>query len=162
MKQLRCFVDEILFQRSELTQCRDRIAIVLAGSRAAGYDTSTSDYDLLGLCDAATYPLLLRDMGQDPSVAGIDISVDRKEAEQVLGREVDLAVYERLAGAMHLYKKLGFHQTEPYYDNPLTGVVCWELELNKTGIDGRYATESDRTGKSHAPWTERVAPRRAE
>ncbi len=40
-----------------------------------------------------------------------------------------------------------FHQTEPYYDNPLPGVVCWELELNKTGIDGRIAAEPDRTGE---------------
>ena len=94
MNPLRHFIHEKLLQRPELTECQNRLAIVLAGSRAIGYHTSTSDYDLLGLCDAPTYARFLRNTGHDPSVAGIDISVDRKEAEQTLGREVDFAVYE--------------------------------------------------------------------
>lgn len=94
MNQLGHFIDEKLLQRPELKECRNRLAIVLAGSRAVGYHTSASDYDLLGFCDAPTYARLLRNTGHDPSVAGIDISVDRKEAKQMLGREVDFAVYE--------------------------------------------------------------------
>ena len=87
MNQLRYFIDEKLLQRSELTEFQNRLAIVLAGSRAVGYHTSTSDYDFLGLCDAPTYAHLLRNTDHDPSIAGIDILVDQKEAEQILGRE---------------------------------------------------------------------------
>ena len=94
MNLLRRFIDDKLFQRPELVESQNRLAIVLAGSRAVGYHTPTSDYDLLGLCDASTYARILRNTDQDPSVVGIDISVDRKEAEQILGREVDFAVYD--------------------------------------------------------------------
>jgi len=37
----------------------------------------------------------------------------------------------RLTEAMHLYETLGFRKTDPYYDNPLPGVVYWELDLKK-------------------------------
>jgi hypothetical protein len=94
MNQLRYFIHEKLLQLPQLAGCQNRLAIALAGSRSVGYHTSSSDYDLLGFCDASTYARLLRNTGYEPSVAGIDISVDRKEAEQMLGREVDFAVYE--------------------------------------------------------------------
>lgn len=94
LRKLRRFVDKKLLQRPDLAECRDGLAVVLAGSRTAGYHTPVSDYDLLGLCDAPTYERLLRHTGCGPSSAGIDIGVDRQEAEQVLGREVDFAVYE--------------------------------------------------------------------
>jgi ribosomal protein S18 acetylase RimI-like enzyme len=44
----------------------------------------------------------------------------------------------RLTEAMRLYETLGFHRAEPYYNNPLPGVVYWELDLNKerTGQQG--------------------------
>ena len=38
----------------------------------------------------------------------------------------------RLTEAMHLYETLGFKRTAPYYDNPLQGVVYWELTLVST------------------------------
>ena len=42
-----------------------------------------------------------------------------------------LDTLDRLTEAMHLYETLGFRRTEPYYENPLPGVVYWELELRK-------------------------------
>ena len=42
-----------------------------------------------------------------------------------------LDTLERLTEAMCLYKSLGFRKTEPYYDNPLPGVVYWELDFKK-------------------------------
>ena len=42
-----------------------------------------------------------------------------------------LDTLDRLAEAMHLYETLGFRRTEPYYDNPLPGVVYWELDLRE-------------------------------
>jgi ribosomal protein S18 acetylase RimI-like enzyme len=48
----------------------------------------------------------------------------------VLGYQLmRLDTLERLTEAMSLYESLGFRRTPPYYDNPLPGVVYWELCL---------------------------------
>lgn len=94
MTLLGQYIDRTLFQRPELAEYRGRLSLALAGSRAVGYHTSVSDYDLLGLCDSATYAQLVRNTGNDPSVAGIDIPLDREEARAFVGVEVDLAIYE--------------------------------------------------------------------
>jgi hypothetical protein len=105
MEQLKRFIKERLFQYPELAECQDNLSIVLAGSRAIGYCTPVSDYDLLGLCDGPTYARVLKRTGRDSSVAGIDISVARDEAKQLLDREVDVAIYEvdRIQRAFHEY-----------------------------------------------------------
>ncbi len=36
---------------------------------------------------------------------------------------------EKMAGAVQLYRALGFREIEPYYDNPNLGVLFMELEL---------------------------------
>ncbi len=41
-----------------------------------------------------------------------------------------LDTLDRLTHAMRLYEYLGFRRIQPYYDNPLPGVVYWELQLN--------------------------------
>lgn len=40
-----------------------------------------------------------------------------------------LDTLESLTAAIALYQQLGFHQVEPYYDNPLADALYWELEL---------------------------------
>jgi GNAT superfamily N-acetyltransferase len=40
-----------------------------------------------------------------------------------------LDTLDKLTEAMHLYETLAFRRTEPYYYNPLPGVVYWELKL---------------------------------
>jgi putative acetyltransferase len=45
-----------------------------------------------------------------------------------------LDTLDRLAEAMGLYESLGFRRTDPYYDNPLGGVVYWELQLDAESI----------------------------
>ena len=45
-----------------------------------------------------------------------------------------LDTLDRLEGAMVIYEKLGFRRCAPYYENPLPGVVYWELDLTPGGI----------------------------
>jgi ribosomal protein S18 acetylase RimI-like enzyme len=44
-----------------------------------------------------------------------------------------LDTLDRLTGAMRLYESLGFRRIDPYYGNPLPGVVYWELDLKPAG-----------------------------
>jgi len=46
-----------------------------------------------------------------------------------------LDTLDTLEQAMGLYASFGFTKTPPYYDNPLEGVVYWELPLNGKGTN---------------------------
>jgi putative acetyltransferase len=49
---------------------------------------------------------------------------------QVIGyRELVLDTLSRLVAARAVYAELGFEECEPYYDNPLAGVVYMRLKL---------------------------------
>ena len=42
-----------------------------------------------------------------------------------------LDTLDKLKEAMGLYEVMGFRRREPYYGNPLPGVVYWELDLTR-------------------------------
>ena len=52
-----------------------------------------------------------------------------------------LDTLDKLKAAMHLYESLGFVRTEPYYENPLSGVVFWKLDLR-----GQHGASADHQG----------------
>ena len=71
----------------------------------------------------------------------------RRLAREIIGvaRELGYSVVrldtlEKLTEAMRLYESLGFRKTEPYYANPLPGVVYWELALEE-GRTSRHGAE---------------------
>ena len=53
--------------------------------------------------------------------------------------KMQLDTLDRLTVAMHLYETLGFRRTEPYYENPLPGVVYWKLNLKEESISQQSA-----------------------
>jgi len=62
--------------------------------------------------------------------------IGRKLAEKIIDSARDLGyglmrldTLDRLTEAMGLYRSLGFREIGPYYKNPLSGVVYWELSL---------------------------------
>lgn len=55
-----------------------------------------------------------------------DLLVSAKEKNY---RTMRLDTFEKLQPAIHLYKKYGFKNVSPYYNNPLAGVVYMEKEL---------------------------------
>jgi putative acetyltransferase len=55
-----------------------------------------------------------------------------------------LDTLDRLDATIHLYETLGFARTEPYYDNPLTGVVYLKLDLR-----GQHVTSADSQGRGN-------------
>ena len=39
----------------------------------------------------------------------------------------------KLQNGIRLCGRVGFRTAAPYYSNPLSGVSCWEIELNAHG-----------------------------
>jgi ribosomal protein S18 acetylase RimI-like enzyme len=66
-----------------------------------------------------------RGMGLGRQLARQIISI----AQQLGYSMMRLDTLDKLSEAMRLYESLGFTRTGPYYDNPLPGVVYWQLDL---------------------------------
>lgn len=49
-------------------------------------------------------------------------------------RQMYLDTLSSLKSAVSLYKKLGFYETSPYYDNPLEGVLYFCLDLDSLAV----------------------------
>ena len=106
MGQLERYVRSALFKHPVLADVRDRVSLVLAGSRAVGYDVPSSDYDLLGVCDAETYARIRERAGRAASIKGVDILTDKENVQQRFGIEVDVAIYEtsRIQNAIQAHR----------------------------------------------------------
>jgi predicted nucleotidyltransferase len=85
---------EMVLQHEFLRGSQDKLGIVLAGSRAVGYEVQSSDYDFLALCDRETFEQIATLVGHSPDVIGIRLPVDRDAARRRYGVEVDIAVYD--------------------------------------------------------------------
>ena len=69
-----------------------------------------------------------------PEARGLDLG--KRIAKQLIQEAVRLGyaamvldTLDRLEAAIQLYRSLGFVSAEPYYDNPLSGVVYMKLSL---------------------------------
>ena len=56
-----------------------------------------------------------------------------KLAEEAGYEEMVLDTLKRLEGAVHLYRKYGFREIAPYYDNPLDDVIYMKKDLRDCG-----------------------------
>jgi putative acetyltransferase len=68
--------------------------------------------------------------------------IGRQLAQSIIDQAISLGytlmrldTLDTLKQAMGLYSSFGFTKTAPYYDNPLEGVVYWELPLNGSRSD---------------------------
>ena len=64
-----------------------------------------------------------------------------REAERIGHREIRLDTLPSMAGAIALYRKLGFQPTAPYYETPVTGTVFLSRRLVRDPVEdvGRVA-----------------------
>lgn len=75
-----------------------------------------------------------------PEGRGTGLGRQLADAIIVIARDLDYRIMRldtlaRLSEAMQLYESLGFRQTKPYYDNPLSDVVYWALDLDRSYRD---------------------------
>jgi len=96
MEKIRVYIQSLLSNNPLLANFRDKIGVVLSGSRAVGYHVPSSDYDFLGLCDFETYARIASLAGNAASAAGIDILRPNEKAVE-LGDDAsaDMTLFER-------------------------------------------------------------------
>jgi GNAT superfamily N-acetyltransferase len=80
-----------------------------------------------------------------PAFRGLGLG--RKQANSLVNTAIDLGystmrldTLDRLKSAMILYESMGFIVCDTYYENPLPGVVYWELDLAGFG-NGRKGVQ---------------------
>jgi predicted nucleotidyltransferase len=102
------YAQSIVLAHPALQAVRERVGVVLSGSRAVGYHVPASDYDFLVLCDRETYAQIAARVGSDPDATSIDLPLDKEPLRQRFGVEVDLdlAVFEetRIQRALDGYR----------------------------------------------------------
>lgn len=69
---------------------------------------------------------------------GLGRTLAQRLIAEALARGYDamlLDTLDKLEAAVALYQDLGFKQTEPYYGNPLPGVLYWRLDLTQVNYN---------------------------
>lgn len=102
------YVHEGLFAHPWLAGLTERITVALVGSRAVHYHVPSSDYDLVGLCDGATYERVAFLAGRHRSAKGIDLPIDKDAVKREFGMTVDASLYEigTVRQAIHDYNNV--------------------------------------------------------
>jgi len=102
LERAREYAQSIVLVHPALQDVRDRVGVVLSGSRAVGYHVPSSDYDFLVLCERETYAQIADRAGSAPDATSLDLPLDKEEIRQ----RFDLTVYEeaRVQRALDEYK----------------------------------------------------------
>ena len=121
------FEDELASLPGRYSRPNGDLLIGLDGERAVGCVAIRKLDD--GVCEMKR--LFVR-----PIARGTGLGRRLAQEIIVIARELGyslmrLDTLERLTEAMHLYETFGFRKIEPYYENPLPGVVYWELALRE-------------------------------
>lgn len=123
------FAEELAGLPGKYAPPRGALFIALVGGRVAGCVALRPHADKI--CEMKR--LFVR-----PDYRGL--SLGRELACTVIEESIDIG-YQRmwldtldfLKPAIHIYTSLGFHEIESYYNNPLKGVMYWELDLKSKG-----------------------------
>jgi ribosomal protein S18 acetylase RimI-like enzyme len=73
-----------------------------------------------------------------------------KEAERIGYREMRLDTLPSMAGAIALYRKLGFEPIKPYYDTPVIGTIFMRRSLIERS-EQETVVQPDQTSKLWHP-----------
>ena len=105
MADIDKYVHEGFFAHPWLAGLTERITVALVGSRAVHYHVPSSDYDLVGLCDGATYDRVASLAGPQRSAKGIDLPIDKEAVKREFGMTVDASLYaiDTVRQAVHEY-----------------------------------------------------------
>jgi predicted nucleotidyltransferase len=102
----RDLAQEIVLGHPLLMSSQADLGVVLAGSRAVGYQSLSSDYDFLVICETEVFDRIAKRAGKASDAKGVDIPVDREALKREAGAAVDIAVYDigRLSRAFSEYR----------------------------------------------------------
>jgi putative acetyltransferase len=121
------FEDELAGLPGRYAPPKGSLLIAIDGQDAAGCVALRDIGD--GVCEMKRLYVKPRFRGK-----GIGFELAQKILQQAVEGGYTLMrldTLDKLKQAMRLYESLGFTTTLPYYNNPLEGVVYWELSLKK-------------------------------